>query len=87
MLRLNPFSKKQNELLAKREAERHAAKAKALKDKRSKAGRKAKATRSQRFQGLQEDLQNAYADAENLIAEEEKAGNYQPGDTTEEEDE
>jgi hypothetical protein len=32
-------------------------------------------------------LKKAYKDAEDLIAEEEKAGNYVPGDTTEEEDE
>jgi len=46
MLRLNPFAKKRAELIAKREADRHNARAKTLKDKRSKAGRAAKHTRT-----------------------------------------
>jgi len=48
MLRLNPFAKKRAELIAKREAARHTGRAAALKAKRSKAGRAAKHTRTQR---------------------------------------
>jgi len=42
MLRMNPFAKKRAELIAKREADRHAGRAAALKARRNKAGRKAK---------------------------------------------
>lgn len=72
MLKLNPFSKQKRELLAKREAERKAGRAKVLKDKRAKAGRAAKAKRSARDQALQTGLRGAYKDAEDFIAEEER---------------
>jgi len=86
MNRLNPFAKQQATLLAKREQERHAARAAAIKAKRGKAGKAAKNTRTERYNGLQTDLKSAYQAAEDLIAEEEKAGNYMPGDTSEEEE-
>jgi len=56
MLKMNPFAKKQASLIAKREADRHTGRAAALKAKRSKAGRKAKATRNSRDQALQAGL-------------------------------
>jgi len=87
MNRMNPFAKQQAAAVAKVEADRHAKRAAAVKAKRSKAGRKEKSTRNARYHGLQEDLKKSYADAENLIAEEDKAGNYQPGETDEEDDE
>lgn len=87
MNRLNPFAKKAAELTAKREADRHAARAAALKAKRSKAGKKSKAARSQTYASLQDGLKASFKAAEDLIAEEEKRGNYVPGDTDEEEDE
>ena len=66
---------------AKIEADRHANRAAVLKAKRSKAGRADKAKRSSRAQGLNTDLLNSFKDAENVIAEEERAGNYKPGDS------
>jgi len=86
MNRLNPFATQQREILAKRDAERTKGRAAAMKAKRSKVGKKEKETRSSRFYGLQNDLKDAYKAAEDFIAEEEKAGNYQPGDTDEEEE-
>merc|ERR1712070_1010020 len=87
MLRMNPFAKKRAELIAKREADRHAARAAALKAKRSKAGRKAKQTRTQRDQALNAGLVKSFADAEAVIEEEIRQGAYQPGDSEEEDDE
>merc|ERR1711990_841886 len=87
MLRMNPFAKKRAELIAKREADRHAGRAKALKAKRSKAGRAAKHTRTQRDQALDAGLVQSFADADAIIAEEIRQGAYQPGDSEEEEDE
>jgi large subunit ribosomal protein L4e len=87
MSRLNPFAKQQRELDSKRETERHNARAAVIKARRSKAGRAAKAGRSKEFFRLQGELKDAYQAAEDLIAEEERAGNYVPGDTSEEEEE
>jgi large subunit ribosomal protein L4e len=87
MNRLNPFAKQQREILAKRDADRSKARAAALKAKKSKAGRVERAKRTAIYHGLQNDLNAAYKSAEDLIAEEERAGNYQPGDTSEEDDE
>lgn len=83
MNKLNPFAAEAKQILAKKDAERHANRAKTIKAKR--AGH-AKAKRSEKYFALQQDLKDSYAAAENLIAEEERAGNYQPGDTSEEED-
>jgi len=63
MLRMNPFAKKAAELTAKREADRQKARVQRLKDKRSKAGRKAKSTRTQRDQALDAGLKQSFADA------------------------
>ena len=87
MNRLNPFAAKAAEIVKKADADRHAKRAAAIKEKRSKAGKKAKAVRTERFNGLQTNLKDAYKAAEDLIAEEDKAGNYQPGETDEEDDE
>jgi len=87
MLKLNPFAKKKAELVAKLDKERHAKKAAALKAKRSKAGRKDKAKRTSTWKGLQDGLKKSFKDAEDIIAEEERQGNYVPGDTEEEDDE
>jgi len=86
MLRLNPFAKKRAELVKKREADRHNARAAALKAKRSKAGRKARHTRNATYHGLQDGLVKSFADADAIIAEEARQGAYQPGDSDEEED-
>jgi len=85
MQKLNPFASKQRELIAKREQERHANRAAALKAKRSKDGKQAKQTRNKRYQGLQGDLEAAYKSAQDFLDKEEREGNYMPGDTSEEE--
>ena len=87
MLKLNPFAKKKAELVAKLDKERHAKRAAALKAKRSKAGKKDKAKRTATWKGLQDGLKKSFKDAEDVIAEEERQGNYVPGDTEEEDDE
>jgi len=87
MGKLNPYAKKAAELRAKLEKERHAKRAAVIKQKRSKAGRKEKAVRTKTYHQLQGELKDAYKAAEDLIAEEDRQGNYVPGDTTEEEDE
>jgi len=86
MNKLNPYAKKAAELRAKLEKERHAKRAKVLKDKRSKAGRKEKAARNAKYYALQGELKQAYKDAEQILEDEAKAGNYVPGDTTSEEE-
>ena len=79
--------KKMEELRAKAEKERYAKRKETLKARRSKAAKKEKATRNKTYAQLQGELKASFQAAEDLIAEEEKAGNYVPGDTTEEEDE
>lgn len=86
MTKLNPFAKKRAELIAAREADRHGKRAAAVKASRAKAGKQAKAKRTKLFFGLNEGLEKSFKDAEDLIAEEQKAGNYVPGETDEEED-
>lgn len=85
MHKLNPFAKKKAELLKAAEAKRHAAKAAALKAKRTKDGKASRKTRNERFQGLEAGLKQSFADAQKILDDEELAGNYQPGDTSEEE--
>jgi len=86
MNKLNPFAKKRAELIKKLEADRHTKKAAAIKAKRSKAGRKEKHTRNERYGNLESGLKASFKDAEDLIAEEERAGNYVPGETDEEDE-
>jgi len=85
--KINPYAKTARQLLEKREADRAKARVQRLKDKRKAAGRKAKATRTKLDAERNLGLEKSYKDAEDLIAEEERQGNYQPGDTSEEEDE
>jgi len=87
MLRMNPFAKKRAELIAAREAARHTGRAAALKAKRSKAGVAAKKTRTQRDQALNSGLVESFAAAKEIIDEEIRQGNYQPGESDEEDDE
>ena len=86
MLRLNPFAKKRAELVAKREADRHAGRAAALKAKRNKAGRASKHARNVRDQALGAGLVQSFADAKAIIDEEIRQGAYQPGDSDDEEE-
>merc|ERR1712127_260186 len=87
MNKLNPFAKKKAEILAKLDKERAAKKAKVIKDKRSKAGKAAKAKRTATWTGLQDGLKASFKHAEEIIEEEERQGNYVPGETDEEDDE
>jgi large subunit ribosomal protein L4e len=87
MNKLNPFAKKKAELIAKLEKERAAKKAAALKAKRSKAGKASKNKRTETWKGLQDGLKASFKHAEEVIEEEERQGNYVPGDTEEEDDE
>jgi large subunit ribosomal protein L4e len=87
MNKLNPFAKKQAELVKKLEADRAAKRTAAKKAKKSKADKKAKSARSATYHSLQDGLKASFKAAEDLIAEEERQGNYVPGDTEEEDDE
>jgi hypothetical protein len=84
--RLNPFAAKQRELVAAAEAKRHTARQAALKAKRSKAGKASKVARNVGYKGLQEGLKASFKAAEDLIAEDERKGNYVPGDSSDEEE-
>jgi len=86
MNKLNPFAKKKAELVAKLDKERAAKRKATLKEKRSKAGRKSKAARTKTWTGLQDGLKKSFKDAEDIIAEEERQGNYVPGDSDDGED-
>merc|ERR1719310_1778901 len=87
MARLNPYAAKQKELEAQAEADRAVARAKALKAKRSKSGRKEKAVRTARHNQLHKDLEESFAAAQKIIDDEVKAGEYKLEDSDEEEDE
>ena len=87
MKKLDPFSQKKREILSKLETDRHAARAKLIKEKRNKAGRAKKHTRTKLNTERCDGLTKSYRDAEDLIAEEIRLGAYQPGDTEEEDDE
>ena len=86
MLKLNPWAKEKAALLAKLDKERHAKRAATIKAKRSKAGRKDKAKRNATYHKLQGDLVKSFQDAQDILDEEERQGNYVPGETEEDED-
>ena len=86
MQKLNPWAKAKAALIEKTTKERQAKKAAVLKAKRSKAGKKEKAKRSATYHKLQGELKGAFKDAQDILDEEERQGNYQPGDTDEEEE-
>ena len=84
--RLDPFNK---ERIAANQASAdalHKGLAAKLKAKRSKAGRAAKHARNVRDQALHSGLEASYKAAQDILDEEARLGNYQPGDTSEEED-
>lgn len=86
MQRLNPAAKSLRAAEEKAIAARTKARAAALKEKRSKAGRKAKAARTTRFNGLAEGLENSFKDAHQKILDEIKAGLLNADDDEEEEE-
>ena len=81
--RLNPFAKKQRELVAAVEAKRHTARQALLKAKRTKAQRAGKSTRTARFNALGQGLKDSFRHAEEIIEAEDKEGNYVPGESDE----
>merc|ERR1740123_499530 len=87
MSRLNPYYKKQLELEQKAEAARSTARKAALKAKRSKAGRKEKATRITRFNQLNTELEHSFQAAQKVIEDEIKAGLFNNEEESSEEDE
>jgi len=87
MNKLNPYAKTQAAAFEKLKEERHKKRADRVKAQRSKAGKKDKNSRNKTYQGLQSDLKQAFADADKILEDEEIAGNYMPGDTSEEEEE
>jgi large subunit ribosomal protein L4e len=86
MTKLNPFAKKRAEILAKIEADRKKARAAILKEKKSKAGRAKKHARTKLNTARNDGLKAAYKEAEDLIEEDERMGNYAPGDTESEDE-
>ena len=86
MQRVNPAAKQLREAEAKAAVARKAARAAALKVKRSKVGRKDKAARSVRFNKLAEDLEASFQAAHQAVLDEIKAGEYRSDDEDEEEE-
>jgi large subunit ribosomal protein L4e len=86
MHKLNPFAKKKAELLAAAAAKSNANRKKALSAKRNKSARKSKKGRDATWTGLQDGLKASFKAADDQLAEEAKAGNYVPGDTSDEEE-
>lgn len=86
MHKLNPFAKKKAELVAAAAAKSNANRKKALAAKRSKDAKKSKKTRNNTWNELQAGLKKSFKDAEDKLEEEARAGNYQPGDTSSEEE-
>lgn len=85
--RLNPFAATQKKLQAASEAKRHTARQAALKAKTTKAEKAAFKKRTGTYQDLQKGLKDSFKHAEDVIAEEQRQGNYVPGETSEEDDE
>merc|ERR1740133_547778 len=81
MLKLNPWAKEKAALLAKLDTERYEKKVYALKDQRSKAGKQDKSKRSTQYHKLQADLSKSFKDAQDILDEEDRQGNYVPGET------
>jgi hypothetical protein len=86
MNRLNPFAAEQAQIIAKQQADRQSKRAAAVAAKRSKVGKAGKQARSATYHGLQDQLKASFRAAEDVLAEEEKAGNYMPGDTSEDDE-
>ena len=76
MKRLNPYSATAFKQRMDAEKARNAKRKDVIKQKRSKAGKKEKQGRNKEYYKLQGELKQSYKDAEDLIAEEERAGNY-----------
>ena len=87
MQRLNPYSATARDLEQKAQAARVTARAAAMAKKYSKAGRKDKSKRTSRFNMLADDLEQSFKDAQKVVDDERKAGEYKLDETSEEEEE
>ena len=87
MQRMNPASKSLRAAEEKALAARKVARTKALKEKRSKVGRKEKAARSLRQRNLDEGLEDAFKAAHQVVLDEIKAGLINAGADDEEDEE
>jgi large subunit ribosomal protein L4e len=87
MQKLNPNHKAMVQVEKATVAKRVADRAKLLKQKRSKVGRKDKATRTSRFNGLAAGLEQAFVDAHQVILDEIKEGRIDVSESEEESDE
>merc|ERR1719183_2719737 len=81
--RLDPFNKDRIAANKKASDALHNGLAAKLKAKRSKAGRADKHKRTVRDQALTKGQEAAYKSAQDILDEEERLGNYVPGDTSE----
>lgn len=86
MQKLNPNYKAECAAALKFEAARKAARAKIVKDKRSKAGKVSKAKRTQRANGLADGLETSFKEAHQIILDEIKDGRIEESESEEEED-
>jgi hypothetical protein len=86
MNKLNPFAKKKAELIAAAAKKANESRKKTLAAKRSKDAKKAKKTRNAKWTELQAGLKKSFKDAEDKLEEEARAGNYQPGDSDDEDE-
>jgi len=84
--RLDPFNKQRIAADQATADALHKGLAAKLKAKRSKAGRAGKHARNVTSQALHSGLEASYRAAQDILDEEQRLGNYQPGDTSEEED-
>jgi len=86
MQKLNPFSKvaRENEIAAQKK--RIEDRKKAIKNKFSKKGRAEKSKRNKRFNMLADGLEQSFKDAQKVVDDEIKAGEYRGDDDSEEEE-
>merc|ERR1719237_1438383 len=81
MQKLNPYSKTARELEQKAQAARIDARKKALKTKQGKTGKADKKKRSMRFKMLADGLEQSFKDAQKIVDDEIKAGEYRGSDS------
>ena len=86
MNKLNPFAVKKAELIAAAAKKANDSRKATLKAKRSKDAKKAKKARNAKWVELQAGLTKSFKDADDKLDAEARAGNYQPGDSSDEDE-
>ena len=86
MQKLNPYSKTARDLEQKAQVARIAARKKAIAQKQSKTGKADKKKRSLRFKMLADGLEQSFKDAQKIVDDEIKAGEYRGSDSEDEEE-